>query len=198
MKSQNFIGYLFLFILLFSSIAKPGTFGEKKFEFGIAPGILFSGDVYISLYDDNVKQNSNFLIRTYADAFVIPQISFGIYFNYTTLNLEEDIEVFGNKIKGTGTPIWEIGGSIKPRFILSEKFTLKPGFSVGHRQFAGEEDFTTWKGLSLNASCELQYFLSTQINLITETGFLFQPYGGNKDTDITFDPIFYLVFGIGL
>ncbi len=77
---------------------QPRTFGEKKYEFGIAPGVLFYGDVYFSLHGDNVKQNSNFLIRTYAEAFVIPQISFGIYFNYSTLNLEEDIEVFSKTI----------------------------------------------------------------------------------------------------
>ncbi len=198
MKVQKFSGYLFVFILCFSSTANSGTFGEKKFEFGIAPGVLFPGDIYISLYGESVKQNSNFLIRTYADAYVIPQISFGVYFNYTTLNLEKDIEVFGEKIERTGTPIWEIGGAIKPRFILSEKFALKPGFNIGHRQFAGENDFTTWKGLALNASCELQYYLSEQVNIFAETGFLYQPYGGNEDTDITFDPIFYLVFGIVL
>ncbi len=190
--------YLALFVFIITSHVNSGTFTEKKFEFGIAPGILFSGDVYISLYGDNVTQKSNFFLRTYADAFIIPQLSFGVYFNYTTLNLEKDVEVFDKVIEKSGTPIWEIGGSIKPRFILSEEFALKPGFSVGHRQFAGDDDFTTWKGLSLNADCELQYYLSKTVFLITEIGFLYQPYGGNIDTDITFDPIFYWVFGIAL
>ncbi len=160
--------------------------------------IVINYYVYISLYGDNVKQNSNFLIRTYADAYVVPRLSFGAYFNYTTLNRDEEIELFGNTIKKSGTSIWEIGGSIKPRFMLSDRFTLKPRFNIGHRQYNGENDFTTWKGLSLGASCELRYILSKQVDLFTETGFLFQPYGGNKETDVTFDPIFYLVFGIGL
>jgi len=194
---KNFV-YLSVFILFITSHVNSGTFAEKKFDFGIAPGVLFSGDIYISLYGEKVNQNSSFLIRTYADAFVIPQISFGLYFNYTTLNLAKDIDIFGEKIERTGTPIWEIGASIKPRFILSEKFALKPGFNIGHRQFAGENDFTTWQGLALNASCELQYSLPGQVNIFAETGFLYQPYGGNEDTDITFDPIFYLVFGIVL
>lgn len=198
MISPKILTYVALFVFLSNYSSNSVTLGETKLEIGVAPGMLFSGDVYISLYGDNVQQNSNFLIRSYADAYVIPQISFGFYFNYSTLNLNNEIEVFGNTIKKSGTPIWEIGGSIKPRFNLSEKFALKPGFNIGHRQFSGEDDFTTWKGLALNGSCELQYCFSEQFKIITETGFLYQPYGGNKDTDVTFDPIFYLVFGIGL
>lgn len=192
---KNFL-YLSILILLFNSQGNTTVFTEKKFDFGIAPGILFSGDIYVSLYGESVKQNSSFLLRTYADAFVIPQISFGLYFNYTTLNLAKDIEVFGEKIEKSGAAIWEVGASIKPRFILSEKFALKPGFNIGHRRFAGQNDFTTWQGLALNASCELQYSLPGWVNAFAETGFLYQPYGGNEDTDITFDPIFYLVLGI--
>ena len=196
MRPKKNLLYLSVFILFLTSHANSAAFTEKKIDFGIAPGILFSGDIYVSLYGERVKQNSSFLLRTYADAFVIPQISFGLYFNYTTLNLEKAIEVFGEKIESTGTAIWEIGASIKPRFILSEKFALKPGINIGHRRFAGENDFTTWQGLALNASCELQYRLPGWVNIFAETGFLYQPYGGNEDTDITFDPIFYLVLGI--
>ena len=183
-------------LLIVSTNAYAGSFEDKKYEIGIASGFLLSGDVYVSLYGDNVKQNSNFLIRGYADVYVIPQIAFGIYFNYTTLNLEKDIEVFGKKIKKSGTPIWEIGGSIKPRFILSEKVAIKPGFNIGHRRFSGENDFTKWKGLALNCSCEIQYRLSDKFILFEETGFLYQPYGGNVDTDVTFDPKFYFILGI--
>lgn len=184
-------------VIVFLSVnAVAGSFAEKKYEFGIAPGFMAGGDIYISLHGDNVKQNSNFLIRTYADVYAIPQIAFGFYFNYTTMNLEEDIEVFGETIKKSGTPIWEIGGSIKPRFILSEKVAIKPGFNIGHRRFAGENKFTKWKGLALNGSCEIQYKLSDKFLIFEETGFLYQPYGGNVDTDVTFDPIIYFIFGI--
>jgi hypothetical protein len=198
LKTSQKLIYLPLFIFFILSHVNSGTFSEKKFEFGIAPGVLFSGDVYISLYGDNVTQKSTLLLRTYADAYIIPQLAFGLYFNYTTLNLENDIEIFDKQIKKSGTSIWEIGGSIKPRFILSEELALKPGLSVGHRRFAGDDDFTTWKGLALNASCEVQYCLSTTVYLMTEIGFLYQPYGGNVDTDITFDPMFYWVIGIAL
>ncbi len=173
-----------------------GSFGDKKYEFGVASGFLLSGDVYVSLYGDNVRQNSNFFIRGYADAYIIPQLAFGLYFNYTTLNLEKDIEIFGKKIKKSGTPIWEIGASIKPRFILSERAAIKPGFNIGRRRFSGENDFSKWNGLALNGSCEIQYRLSNNLLIFGETGFLYQPYGGNVDTDITFSPIFYFIFGI--
>ena len=87
-------------ILLITSHVNSGTFEDKKFDIGIAPGILFGGDVYVSLYDGHVKQNSTFLIRTYADFYAIPQLSIGGFFNYTTLNLEKDIDVFGYICKG--------------------------------------------------------------------------------------------------
>ncbi|MCU0643242.1 MAG: hypothetical protein MUC94_03190 [bacterium] len=183
-------------MLVISTNVVAGSFEAKKYEFGISSGVLFTGNVYISLYGDNVKQNSNFLFRGYADAFIIPQLAFGCYFNYSTLNLDEDIEVFGKAIKKSGTPIWEFGGTIKPRFIINERIAIKPGFSVGHRRFAGDNDFSKWKGLALNGSCELQYCLSDKLRLFEETGFLYQPYGGNVDTDVTFDPIVYVVFGV--
>jgi len=186
-----------LSILLTASIVSAaGSFEEKKYEFGIGPGYFISGDVYISLHGGNVTQNGNYFFHGYADAFIIPQLAFGFYFNYTTLSLEDDIEVFGEVIKKSGTPIWEIGASIKPRFVLSPKVALKPGFNIGHRRFAGENDFTKWKGLALNGSCEIQYRLSDRLTLFEETGFLYQPYGGNVDTDITFDPRLYFVVGI--
>jgi hypothetical protein len=188
---------LFFLVLLFST-SFAGSFEDKKCETGIAPGILFPGDVYISLLGEKVTHNSNFLIRSYFDAYVIPQISFGLYINYTSLNLERDLKVFDKEIKSSGTSILGIGASIKPRFIISPKFAIKPGLSIGHRQFFGENDFSEWKGLALNGSGELQYLLSEQINIIGELGFLYQPYGGNEDTDVTFDPIFYFVVGVAL
>ena len=186
----------FLVLLTFANV-NAGPDNDIQYEFGIAPGMLFSGDIYVSLHGGNVKQNSNYLIRSYADAFIIPRLAFGVYFNYSSLNLEKDVTVFGETIKKSGTPIWEIGGAIKPRFVLNEKITVKPGFNIGHRRFSGDSKFTKWKGLAMNASCEFQYSISEKMRIISETGFLYQPYGGNVDTDITFDPMFYMVFGIG-
>ena len=194
MKSIKIFACLLISVVTANLYA--GSFETKKYEFGISSGVLFPGKVYISLHGDHVKQKSNFLLRGYADAFIIPQLAFGCYFNYSTLNLEDDIEVFGKEIKKSGTPIWEIGGTIKPRFIINEKIAIKPGFSFGHRRFAGDNDFSKWKGLALNGSCEIQYRLSDKLRLFEETGFLYQPYGGNVDTDVTFDPIFYVVFGV--
>ncbi len=196
MKPKIVTAHLLIILLFFISIVKSGSFEEKKYEFGLATGYLASGNVYVSLYGDEVKQNGNFLLRAFADAYIIPQLSFGVYFNYTNLNLEKNIKVFGKEIKKSGTPIWEIGASIKPRFIVSQKVAIKPGFNIGHRGFEGENNFSTWTGLALNASCEIQYIAGNRWIIYGEPGFLYQPYGGNVDTDITFDPIFYVVFGI--
>jgi hypothetical protein len=187
----------FTFLSSFSA-AYARAFEDKKIEFGLAPGLLFSGDVYISLLGGKVTQQSNFLLRSYVDAYVIPQIAFGLYFNYSSLNLENDLEIFGKEIKKSGTSIIGVGGTIKPKFIISPTVAIKPGFSIGHRQFFGDNEFSKWKGLGLNGSCEIQYLLPNQLVLFGETGFLYQPYGGNEDTDVTFDPIFYFVLGIAI
>ena len=198
LMKKSRICFICLLLFIFVAAKAADAFEKTKFEFGLAPGLLFSGDVYISLLGGNVTQKSNFLLRSYIDAYVIPQIAFGIYANYSNLNLENDLEIFGQEIKKSGTSIIGVGASIKPKFIISQKVAIKPGFSVGHRQFFGDNDFSKWKGLGLNGSCEIQYLLSDQLILFGETGFLYQPYGGNEDTDVTFDPIFYLVFGIAI
>jgi len=187
-------------IILLSGLntVSAGSFEEKKFDAGIASGLLMPGDVYISLHGDNVKQKSNFMLKAFADAYIIPQLAFGAYFSYSSLNLKNDIEVFGKTIKKSGTPIWEIGASMKPRFVFSEKFAVKPGIMIGHRQFAGDNSFTKWTGLALNGSCELQYRISEKLILYQESGFVYQPYGGNVDTDVTFDPKLYFLLGIAL
>jgi len=50
--------------------------------------------------------------------------------------------------------------------------------------------------LVLSGGCEIQYLFTEKIIIYEETGFLTQPYGGNVDTDVTFGPIFYFIFGI--
>ena len=98
-------------MLLGVSTLSAAIFQEKKYEAGIASGFLMPGEVYISLHGDNVKQKSNAMLKGFADAYIIPQLAFGLYFSYTSLNLKNDIEVFGKTIKKSGTPIWEIGAS---------------------------------------------------------------------------------------
>lgn len=190
---------LFLFILVLIFTNHQLSFAEdknKKYEIGISAGIISSSDVWVSLHGDYINQNANFFLKGYFDYFIIPELSFGLYTNFTTISLEKDIYVFDKVIKKSGTPILEFGGSVKPRIELSEKLILKPGASAGYREYFGENDFTTWKGFSLDGSAELQYLLNDQLKLFTELGFLFQPYGGNKDTDVTFDPTLYLVVGV--
>lgn len=197
MNSIKLIFRNILIILIFSySVNNAGSSEVKKYETGIGAGVLFPVDVYISLYGGLVTQNANFLIRSYFDYYLIPQISFGFYANFSTTNLEKDINTFGEKIKGSGTPILGFGASIKPKFILSSKIIMKPGANFGYRRYFGDEDFSTWQGLALNGSCEFQYLMSEKYKFFSEIGFLFQPFGGNVNTDVTFDPNFYLVLGV--
>jgi len=197
-KIEEVMKKIVMMFLMFTllSFSINAQVGNKKYEIGIGPGILFPSQVYISLYDGYVNQKTNFLLRSYFDYYLIPQLTFGFYVNYTNTNLEKDISIFGYKVKKSGTSILEFGGSIKPKFDISPQFIFKPGVSLGQRQYFGDESFSKWKGLALDGSFELQYLISRKYKLFAELGFLYQPYGGNKDTDVTFDPNPYLVMGI--
>jgi hypothetical protein len=188
--------------LLESADAK--SFEEKSYEMGIAGGLLFSGDVYVSLYGDDVERNSNLVLRAFIDSYVVPKLAVGAYLAYSTLNLDEDIEIgfWGDdeeyNIEKSGISVVEIGGAIKPRFVVSPRFAIKPGLNIGYRKFFGETDFSTWQALGINGSCEFQYRINDTYIIYQETGFVSQPTGGNVDTDVTFGPTFYVLLGLAI
>jgi hypothetical protein len=191
-------------LLLLLEPAGARSFEEKSYEIGIAGGILLSGDVYISLHGDDVERSSNILFRGFVDSYVVPKLAVGAYIAYSTLNLKEDIEIgfWGDdeeyRIEKSGISALELGGAIKPRFIISHRVAVKPGITIGYRKFFGETDFSTWQALGIGGSCEVQFRANDTMILYQETGFLSQPTGGNVDTDVTFGPTFYLLFGVAI
>ena len=201
-RSNLSISFVAFVLILSSNIVMGMELEEKSYEIGIAAGVLLPGDVYVSLHGDNVDRNANVMLRGFIDSYVVPKLALGAYVNFGTLNLEEDIDIgfWGEdeeyRIEKTGVTILELGGAIKHRFIVSPKFAIKPALNIGYRRFFGETDFSTWNALGINGSCEFQYKISDTLLGYFESGFLSQPSGGNVDTDITFDPTFFILLGV--
>lgn len=201
-RSNLSISFVTFVLILSSNIVMGMELEEKTYELGIAAGVLLPGDVYVSLHGDDVDRNANVMLRGFIDSYVVPKLALGAYVNFGTLNLEEDIDIgfWGEdeeyRIEKTGVTILELGGAIKHRFIVSPKFAIKPALNIGYRRFFGETDFSTWNALGINGSCEFQYKISDTLLGYFESGFLSQPSGGNVDTDITFDPTFFILLGV--
>jgi hypothetical protein len=82
----------------------------------------------------------------------------------------------------------------------SHDFGLSAGFLFeGSAYFAeADDEFVAGDGLGLNLGVEFQYDMGFAFMPFAEVGFLSQPWGGNEDTDITYDPILYPQIGIAL
>jgi len=163
------------------------TFRNKSFDLGIEGGIWFSGDVYFSLPDEYYTKDSSFLFRAFFDAYVIPQLSFGAFANYSSVEFG-DLDVSGT--------ILEFGVSIKPRFFLTPTVAFKPGLNIGYRTLSSSDLSEDAEGLGVNLSLELQFDVGGSIIPFIDAGFLSQPTGGNEAMDITWGPIVYVAGGI--
>jgi hypothetical protein len=187
MKRSRLTAVLVMIVLLSLSQSVFGqhkSIEDKTFDVGVSVGSWFSGDV--SVTGGTVEKDGSMLIRVFGDAYLIPQLGVGAYFNYSPIS-QDDIDV----------NVLEFGAALKPRFFLSPEVAIKPGLSIGYRLGSSDIEVVDHDGLGLNVSVELQYFLEPVL-LFGEIGFLSQPAGGNDFIDVTYSPIFYLSGGIGL
>jgi len=156
---------------------------SKKFDAGVTAGYWFSGTVIIDGVD--VDKDGAFLLRAFGDAYVIPQLAFGGYFNYSPYSEA-----------GYSLNLFEFGMAIKPRFMLAPDMAIKPGVNFGYRFTTSDFEPAEINAFGLNLSVEIQKQLSGML-VFGEIGFLAQPSGGNENVEVTFAPIFYIGGGIG-
>jgi hypothetical protein len=180
------------------------TLQNKTYEYGFSVGYLFPGKIEISEAVNEFNKAGSFLLKGFIDSYLIPKLAAGLYLQYSYSTLEEK-DIFSEEITNHNVSIFEIGGSIKPRFILSPSWALKPGLNIGYRKFFF--DFTAdcgieadnADGFGVNAGLEIQHLYSNQLIIFMEIGMVSQPYGGKQDiTYIDFPPIFYINAGIAL
>jgi hypothetical protein len=157
-------------------------------EFGVTAGLWLAGDISIDDFGVERSKNTGFLLRLFYDAYVAEKIGVGAYFNFSPTTSEAS---------DYGATMFELGGSIKPRFPLGDgSAVIKPGLNIGYRMYSSDSPvMKDVKALGLNVSVEVQYNIQQIFVPHFEIGFLAQPVGGNSLTGISFPPIIY--FGVG-
>ncbi|MEX1138327.1 MAG: hypothetical protein WEB33_02855 [Bacteroidota bacterium] len=156
----------------------------KSFDLGVSAGYWFGGNVVIEGFD--VDKDGAFLLRIFADSYLMPRFAFGGYFNFSPYSQE-----------GVSITMFEFGAGIKPRFLLAPDFAIKPGLNIGYRFTTSDIDAAEISALGINVSVEFQKAMPG-VFLFGEFGFLSQPSGGNADIEVTFAPIFYFTAGVGI
>lgn len=156
----------------------------KSFDLGVSAGYWFGGNVVIQGFD--VDKDGAFLLRIFADSYLMPRFAFGGYFNFSPYSQD-----------GIDITMFEFGAGIKPRFLLAPDVAIKPGLNIGYRFTTSDIDAAEISALGINVSVEVQKALPGLL-IFGEFGFLSQPSGGNADIEVTFAPIFYFTAGVGL
>jgi len=169
------------------------SFTEPRYDLGASIGYWVSGDVYLGLPDDWYSKNGSFLFRTWFDGYLMPKLAAGVYVNLSSVNFDDF---------DTEATMYEFGVALKPRFLVSPEFAIKPGVNLGYRGASSDTAAAEFDAFGLNLSVELQYqpapLAEYGMYVFADTGFLSQPAGGNEDQDITFPPIFYISIGAGI
>ncbi len=171
-----------LFIILIACLASAQTLEDREQDYGFVVGYWTAGTVSVQGFE--ADKDGSLLLRVFADAYIMPKLAFGAYFNYAPYSQS-----------GTDINALEFGGSIKPRFMIGEDVALKPGINFGYRWTSSDVSSAEIDAFGLNLSVELQKMINGRV-FFGEFGFLSQPAGGNDLVDVTFAPIVY--FGAGI
>ncbi|MGQ9589474.1 MAG: hypothetical protein ACUVYA_04170 [Planctomycetota bacterium] len=95
--------------------------------------------------------------------------------------------------------MWELGLSLKVRLPLGSLLVTPTG-SLGYRRFDVSGSDIDSHGIGLNAGVDVR-MKSGPLEIFVEPGFLYSPLGAvvdDSDVEVTHDPIFYVLGGIGL
>ena len=180
---------LLVTLLLPSGLNAQNSLAERTHDFGISAGYIFEGSAYFAEDEEYTAHTAGLMIRAFWDQFIMEQFGVGLF-------VQGALTDFPRYTTDSGAVLLEAGFSLKPRFFLGEKMAVKPGLNVGYRTYLADDEYAEGDGLGLNLGIELQYDLAASLLPFLEVGFLSQPWGGNDETDITYDPIIYFQLGI--
>ncbi len=182
--------------------AQSGAPRDKDFDLGLSAGVLFPGSLWVSAADDYILTNVSPLIRVNFDAYLIPKLTMGLYVNLGFVGLDKfDQSGIAVPSSYNSATMFEFGGAISPVF-RAKNVQIKPALNLGYRIMHLNTDQSVniqdTKGLGVNADVQVMLLTGGVVNPYFELGFLAQPAGGNKDTDLTFAPIIYLTVGASI
>ena len=177
---------LSLLFLVSSTVTAQRNFINRHHDLGIAMGVLFEGEAYFAYPNKYSAHSSAMMFRVFYDYYLMEKLSVGVYGNFAPTEFPRyDVAT-----------MYEFGVTLKPRFMVSPVIAVKPGLNLGYRMYSSGTDIVDMDGLGLNFSCEVQYDIEKTIIPFAEIGFISQPAGGNDITDVTYDPVFYLLGGV--
>jgi len=179
---------LLCMVLVALSIS-AGNAQEQKWNFTFKGGLLMPGAVTIDPPGWDFDTGIGWLANAYFDAMVAPKLSFGGF----VLLSGPSVTVLGDDY---GVTVTTLGATVKGRFTLGNGMQLRPGLAIGYQMISTDAVDEGTKGLDVGGIFEIVKPLANSKNaLVGEIGFITQPSGGNEDVDVTFGPIFYLLFG---
>lgn len=172
----------------FVAVAKTSdapNLSNTSWEAGVALGPWFGGTVNI---EGDVDKDASFMLKTYYDGYLMPKLAMGAYICWVPSLSYSRVSI--------SSASFEIGGTIKPRFLISPTVALKPALEIGYRIISfSKSGIESASGMALNFNLEAEFAVHKNIAVFGALGFLAQPVGGNGDFDYSFAPIFFLNFG---
>jgi hypothetical protein len=181
-----------LFVSTHVTYAQTNDFASRDVDLVLTAAFLLPSD-NISAEDYNIMlhQNGTFLGRLAVDFYLFPKMSMGVYTSVSPVSYGESDE--------TAT-VLDFGGSLKGRFFIARgAVAVKAGVNIGYRYITSKLKYADGvSGFSIGPSIEVQFATGSNIAPHIEIGFLSQPAGGNKYTNVTFPPIFYVGGGCSL
>lgn len=161
-QKQKVYSSLLFSILIFCSYIFTGSdlvfsqsanlLAQKTYDAGLSVGFVGSGDFNMDFDPYVTKKKSSFLLKSMYDAYLIPKLAVGVYFQVasapvdmhytetvTDANYVNQEWVYTTReVKHShtlGVFVWELGASFKPRFFLGQSWAIKPGLNIGYRKF---------------------------------------------------------------
>jgi hypothetical protein len=175
-------------VLVALSLSAANAQGQK-WNFTFKGGLLMPGGVTVDPPGRDFDTGSGWLLNAYFDGMVAPKLSIGAFL----LLSGPSVTVLGDDY---GVTITTLGATVKGRFTLQNGMQLRPGLAIGYQMTSSDAYSDNVNGLDVGGLFEVAKPLAGGRNaLVGEIGFITQPSGGNSDADVTWGPIFYLLFG---
>ena len=158
---------------------------DKKWHVSGKLGLSLGGDVNIDPPDRDFEVDSHMQFSGDVDAMVAEKLSVGGRFKLSFPEVGDE-----------GETLLGIGPTIKAHFQPHEKLKVSPGIAILYHNLSSVAGGDNVTGLGTEFFAEVGTPITKDLDLIGEFGFNAQPTGGNNDVDVTWAPMFYLVFGV--
>jgi len=181
LRNNSCFGLLFL---LFCIIFTNQVIADES-NVSIKAGLLMEGEMYADPPDEYYDTDSGLMFQLNLETMLAEKLSAGVFYLRASTGAYEE--------KAT---INTYGVTLKAHINRNSNVRIRPGIAIGYQTIDlgfGGDDIT---GLDIGGFIEVAFSKIGENDLIAELGFITQPAGGNKDSDVTFGPILYITGGM--